>query len=137
MMPPPTMARSVRISVMPGESRRLPPPSATRYRSVVSDPLFKHLDADGLRPVTVTVDGRSLHLPEGMALAAALLAAGVSTFHRSVRAGEPRGPLCLMGSCFQCVAVVDGVANTRTCRLPVRAGMVIELRVPPVPEDAA
>lgn len=102
----------------------------------MSDPLFKHLDA-ALPAVAVTVDGQALQLPEGMPLAAALLNAGIATFHRSVRAGEPRGPLCLMGSCFQCVAVVDGVANQRTCRLPVRAGMIVELRVPPVPEDAA
>ncbi len=102
----------------------------------MSDPFFKRLDGDGPL-VAVSVDGQTLQLPDGMPLAAALLNAGIAVFHRSVRAAEPRGPLCLMGSCFQCVAVVDGVANQRTCRLPVRAGMVVDLSVPPVPEDAA
>ena len=99
--------------------------------------LFRSLDPSPPKLVEVTVDGQVLTLPEGMPLAAALLNAGISTFHRSVRHDEPRGPLCLMGSCFQCVAVVDGVVNQRTCRLPVRAGMVIERRTPPLPDEAA
>jgi D-hydroxyproline dehydrogenase subunit gamma len=99
--------------------------------------LFRSLDPAPPSLVEVTVDGQAMRLPDGMPLAAALLNAGVATFHHSVRAGEPRGPLCLMGSCFQCVAVVDGVVNQRTCRLPVRAGLVIERRTPPLPEDAA
>lgn len=98
---------------------------------------FRSLDPSPPSLVEVTVDGQAMRLPEGMELAAALLTAGVSTFHRSVRHDEPRGPLCLMGSCFQCVAVVDGVVNQRTCRLPVRAGMVIERRTPPLPDEAA
>lgn len=99
--------------------------------------LFRSLDVSTPPLVEVTIDGQVLRLPGGMPLAAALLEAGVATFHRSLRAEEPRGPLCLMGSCFQCVAMVDGAANTRTCRLPVRAGMVVELRIPPLPEGAA
>lgn len=98
---------------------------------------FRSVDPSPPSPVEVTVDGQTMRLPDGMPLAAALLSAGISTFHRSVRTNEPRGPLCLMGSCFQCIAVVDGVINQRTCRLPVRAGMVIERRTPPLPEEAA
>jgi D-hydroxyproline dehydrogenase subunit gamma len=77
--------------------------------------------------VPVTVDGRSLALPEGEMLAAALLAAGVLAFHQSALAGAPRGPFCVMGSCFQCIAEVDGRPHQRTCRLRVRAGMAITL----------
>jgi predicted molibdopterin-dependent oxidoreductase YjgC len=80
--------------------------------------------------VSVTVDGRAMELPEGEDLAAALLVGGIGHFSDSVRAGEPRGPLCLMGSCFQCVAEVDGTPQVRTCRTSVRAGMTVVLRVP-------
>jgi hypothetical protein len=99
-------------------------------------PLFRSLDGSSTL-VEVIVDGQAIRLPDGLPLAAALLTSGVSTFHRSVRADEPRGPLCLMGSCFQCVAVVDGVVNQRTCRLKVRAGMTVERRTPPLPDEAA
>ena len=84
----------------------------------------------GETAVAVTVNGRVLNLPDGQVLAAALLAEGISTFGRSVTAGEPRGPLCLMGSCFQCAATVDGEPQTRTCRVRVRAGMTVELDAP-------
>ena len=62
--------------------------------------------------VSVTVDGRAMELPEGETLAAALLVGGIGRFSDSVRVGEPRGPLCLMGSCFQCVAEIDGTPVT-------------------------
>ena len=31
-----------------------------------------------------------------------------------------------MGACFDCLAVVDGVAGVQTCLTPVRDGMRIE-----------
>jgi hypothetical protein len=77
--------------------------------------------------VDVIVDGKILRLPEGEMLAAALLAAGTLTFSASINAGEPRGPYCLMGTCFQCAATVDGQPYTRTCRVAVRAGLRVEL----------
>jgi D-hydroxyproline dehydrogenase subunit gamma len=72
--------------------------------------------------VTITVDNRSLHAPAGISLAAALLNAEVARFRSSVR-GEPRGPLCGMGSCYECRVTVDGVGQQRACLLTVREGM--------------
>jgi D-hydroxyproline dehydrogenase subunit gamma len=80
--------------------------------------------------VDVIVDGKNLRLPEGEMLAAALLASGTLTFSTSINAGEPRGPYCLMGTCFQCAATVDGQPYTRTCRVAVRAGMRVTLTQP-------
>ncbi|MDP6787820.1 MAG: (2Fe-2S)-binding protein [Rhodospirillales bacterium] len=80
--------------------------------------------------VPVTIDGRAEELPEGEVLAAALLVGGKGRFSDSVLAGEPRGPLCLMGSCFQCVAEIDGTPQVRTCRTAVRAGMTVVLSAP-------
>lgn len=80
--------------------------------------------------VPVTVDGRGVELPEGEMLAAALLIRGIGRFSDSVRMGAPRGPLCLMGSCFQCVAEVDGRPQVRTCRTPVEDGMTVALQAP-------
>ena len=87
---------------------------------------FRRLDPDG-RLVPVTVDGHAFELPDGMPLAAALLTHGIDAFHRSVCRAEPRGPWCLMGTCLQCIATVDGRPQVRTCRTPVAAGMVVTL----------
>ena len=73
--------------------------------------------------VEVTLDSEAVWLPAGEMLAAALLAAGYGRLNDSIVAGAPRGPFCLMGSCFQCVAEVDGRPQTRTCRVAVRPGM--------------
>ncbi len=36
------------------------------------------------------------------------------------------GCLCLAGDCPHCLAIVDGVAYTRTCQTPARAGLIVE-----------
>lgn len=60
---------------------------------------------------------------EGETLAAALSARGVITLRCSHRWHEPRGLYCGIGVCFECVAVVDGLPNVRSCVTPVRDGM--------------
>ena len=99
-------------------------------------PAFRYLRPP-TRRVGVMVDGRWLWLPEGVMLAAALLAEGQDATHDSLLAGTPRGPFCLMGACFQCVATIDGVQHQRTCRVPVRAGMRVALRAAGMPVRGA
>lgn len=94
-------------------------------------PRFRWITSAG-PTVSVTLDGEAVAMPDGVLLAAALVARGVATFGMSVTAGEPRGPLCLMGTCLQCVMLVDG-APTRACRVAVREGLAIERRLDPVP----
>jgi sarcosine oxidase subunit alpha len=74
--------------------------------------------------VNVMVDGRSVSVPPGSSAAAAVAISGKAAFRRSVT-GEPRGPLCGMGTCFECRATVDGVPGVRTCRVVCREGMQI------------
>ncbi len=59
----------------------------------------------------------------GDSVAVALLAAGVNTTRTTAASGAPRGPYCMMGACFECLAEVDGVANVQTCMTEVRDGM--------------
>lgn len=104
----------------------LHPPSPAPGSAAAPTARFRRLDPDGPL-VSVTVDGRTIQLPEGVPLAAALLTHGIDAFHRSVRRAEPRGPWCLMGTCLQCIATVDGRPQVRTCRTPVAAGMAVTL----------
>lgn len=73
-------------------------------------------------PVTIIIDGVPVAVESGTSLAAVLLSRGRWQFRRSP-SGEPRGPLCGMGICFECVVTVDGVPNVRACLEPVRNGM--------------
>jgi sarcosine oxidase subunit alpha len=75
-------------------------------------------------PLTLRVNGRAVSVAEGTSVAAAVVIAGVTAFRWSVT-GEPRGPLCGMGICFECRATVDGVPHRRTCQVRVREGMEV------------
>jgi D-hydroxyproline dehydrogenase subunit gamma len=72
--------------------------------------------------VTVSADDRSVRVPAGVTVAAALTDLGVTAFRRSV-GGEPRGPLCGMGTCYECRVTIDGVAHRRACLVLVAEGM--------------
>ncbi len=63
---------------------------------------------------------------EGEPIAMALRAAGVMTHRYTARFHEPRGIFCAIGRCTDCVMVVDGKPNIRTCVTPLRAGMKVE-----------
>jgi sarcosine oxidase subunit alpha len=75
--------------------------------------------------IEVTVNGLRLRVAPGTSAAAAVILAGFTACRSSV-AAEPRAPLCGMGVCFECRAMVNGVAHTRTCQVACQAGMVIE-----------
>jgi D-hydroxyproline dehydrogenase subunit gamma len=73
--------------------------------------------------VTITVDGRATPAHHGESVATVLLASGRRTFRRS-RRGEPRGPFCNMGVCFECVVEIDD-KRVRACTTSVAEGMVV------------
>jgi predicted molibdopterin-dependent oxidoreductase YjgC len=75
--------------------------------------------------VTIWWGETQIQARPGDSVAVALLAAGVNTTRTTAMSGAPRGPYCMMGACFECLAEVDGVANVQTCMTEVRDGMRI------------
>ena len=73
-------------------------------------------------PVALTINDVPVSLPAGSTVAAAVLAAGITAFRRSVT-GEARGPLCGMGICFECRVTIDGEEHCRSCQTICRDGM--------------
>jgi predicted molibdopterin-dependent oxidoreductase YjgC len=76
--------------------------------------------------VTLTVDGRSIEARAGDTVAAALLAAGIVEFRTTPVSGAPRGPLCLMGVCFECLVTINGAGSRQACLTFVADGMTVE-----------
>lgn len=70
----------------------------------------------------ITVDGKRLRVSSGTSVAAAMLAAGITNFRRSVSGGA-RAPLCGMGICFECRVTIDGRAHVRSCMIACADGM--------------
>ena len=78
--------------------------------------------------VAVSLNGKTLSVPPGTTVAAAVYIGGGSGFRRSV-SGEPRGPLCGMGICFECRVTVDGVRHVKSCQMLCKHGMQISTDV--------
>ena len=70
-------------------------------------------------------DGNEYDAYEGETVGAALVAAGVKTISRSAKYHRPRGFLCFMGRCPNCMAEVNGVPNVRICREKVSQEMIV------------
>jgi D-hydroxyproline dehydrogenase subunit gamma len=88
--------------------------------------MFARLPDERAGAVTITVDGTALTAREGDSVAAALLAAGRRAFRATAVSGTPRGPLCMMGACFDCVVTIDGERNVQACLVRVADGMRID-----------
>ena len=76
--------------------------------------------------VKLTLDGRPISALAGDSVAVALLANGVLTCRKTPVSGAPRAPFCLMGVCFECLVVIDGIGSRQACLTPVREGMRVE-----------
>ena len=76
--------------------------------------------------VSFMFDGKEMRGYKGEPVAAALRAEGVLKHRETARLHKPRGIFCAIGRCTDCVMVVDGVPNTRTCITPLKAGMKVE-----------
>lgn len=89
------------------------------------------------KEVCFTYDGKELKGKEGEPIAAALKAAGVMVHRYTKKRKEPRGIFCAIGRCTDCVMIVDGVPNVRTCITPLQEGMVVQTQygVSPSPEE--
>lgn len=76
--------------------------------------------------ITFFFNGITIDCEEGQSIAAALLQREVREL-RSTRFGaEPRSIFCGIGICFDCVVVIDGIANQRACLIEAKPGMRIE-----------
>ena len=91
---------------------------------VIEHPILGGQDTG--RTVAITVDNNKIEAREGEMILAALLVVGIRVNRFSTRYNQPRGLFCGIGQCTDCVMIVDGIPNVRTCVTPVAEGMVIE-----------
>jgi predicted molibdopterin-dependent oxidoreductase YjgC len=77
--------------------------------------------------LTLQINGHPVEVAAGTSVAAALLRSGISAFRASVF-GQPRGPVCAMGICFECRVTINGLSNRRSCQILCESGMEVETR---------
>lgn len=76
--------------------------------------------------VVISVDGARVTARAGDTVAAALLAAGLTSTRTTPVSGAPRAPYCMMGVCFECLVTIDDVGNRQGCLVPVSDGMRVD-----------
>jgi len=74
--------------------------------------------------VSVTVNGRNVSVPRGATVAVAVALATAPC--RTSVTGEPRGPLCGMGICFECRVSINGKRHCRSCQTLCDQGMDVK-----------
>ena len=74
--------------------------------------------------VNIVVNGQPVSVPSGTTVAVALLIGGVTHFRTSV-AGEPRSPVCGMGTCIECRLTIDGLPHSRSCQIQCAEAMEV------------
>ncbi|CAH1667386.1 (2Fe-2S)-binding protein [Chelatococcus asaccharovorans] len=89
--------------------------------------MFKSvLERPGVPPdMMVLVNGVETPAWDGETVASVLLRVP-DAGRRSPISGTLRLPYCQMGVCFECLAIVDGIASTQGCLVPVQPGMRID-----------
>jgi glycine/D-amino acid oxidase-like deaminating enzyme len=83
------------------------------------------------RAISFQFNDRQIEALEGETIAAALSAAGVTTF-RHTPSGAPRGLFCGMGACFDCVVTVNGRIGQRACLTQAAEGLDVVSGFPAV-----
>jgi predicted molibdopterin-dependent oxidoreductase YjgC len=77
--------------------------------------------------IILSVNDKKIPAHKGETLLAALIAAGYKSLKESPLRGEPRGALCGMGVCFECIVTVNGESNIRSCMTEVEDNMKVEI----------
>lgn len=86
-------------------------------------------DRESAPMVSFTFDGERYQGRAGEPVAAALYAAGIRVHSYSVKHKKPRGIFCMIGKCTDCIMVIDGEPNTRSCVTLLEEGMDIQTQV--------
>ncbi len=73
-------------------------------------------------------DGESLEAREGQTLAAALLANHERITRLTRGKSKPQGIFCGIGACFDCLVIVNGESNQRSCLVEVCDGMQVKIQ---------
>lgn len=85
--------------------------------------------------ISLFVNGQAVESSTEVSVASAVMQANAGATRQSIH-GEPRGPLCGMGVCFDCRVTIDGAAHQRSCQRACEPGMQVETAPKPIAPDA-
>ena len=93
---------------------------------ITEHPIFGTVDNG--KKLTIYLNDEPVEAYENDVIASALWAKGKRVSRYTPKRCSARGLFCAIGYCSDCLMLVDGVPNTRTCVTPVRDGMRVSLQ---------
>ena len=75
--------------------------------------------------ISFTFNGEIFTCESGQSVAAALISVENRELRRTRFENEPRSIFCGIGICYDCVVVINGVANQRSCLVEAKEGMKV------------
>lgn len=88
--------------------------------------MFRKISPPGTPLLTLTIDGQPVTAERGETVASVMMRQSEPACRNTPVHGSPRAPFCMMGVCFDCLAIVDGVSSTQTCLVAVDQDMCVE-----------
>lgn len=79
--------------------------------------------------IEFTYNDQKITAVAGQSVGAALLAVNIRSLRLSRFNQNKRGIFCGIGVCFDCLVVINGVANQRACIIEVKNGMIVQTQV--------
>ncbi len=76
--------------------------------------------------ISFTFNGAQMQCEEGQSIAAVLINLEQRELRKTRFGNEPRSIFCGIGVCYDCVVVINGLSNQRSCLIEVRDGMKVE-----------
>lgn len=73
-----------------------------------------------------TFNGVEIEYEEGQSIAAALIKDEKRELRKTRFGEEPRSIFCGIGICFDCIVVINGVGNQRSCLIAAQEDMNVE-----------
>lgn len=95
--------------------------------------MFRSIQHDQ-KTLTVFVNDKPCTATVGEMMASVLLRENITATHRSPQ-GQPRGPYCMMGVCYDCMITLEDGRNEQACLTPAQEGLKIYLGAGQIPES--
>jgi len=90
-------------------------------------PILGNLDDS--EEVNIFVDGKKVKAFKGECIASALIASNHNIFRYTKKYRNPRSLFCGIGQCNDCMMIVDGIPNIKTCITEVKEGMKVQTQI--------
>ena len=88
--------------------------------------MFRKIKKQEEKTISFYFENEKIKAYEGETIASALLRSGIISFRKDLDK-KPRGPFCMMGTCFECLVNVDNFESQQACQLLVKQNISVKI----------